>query len=127
MIRDTCKHKIKCTEKWQILYKCKNHINMEFIMQNNIQSKQMMCHPEPGSKFGRPGKKIAIYNLHLILMSCPIKQTRKEYSHLSLTISLRFTKLIDEEAAIFQESRKLIIFLLSVYCMIKYFLNASIN
>ena len=89
MIRDTCKHKIKCTEKWQILYKCKNHINMEFIMQNNIQSKQMMCHPEPGSKFGRPGKKIAIYNLHLILMSCPKKQTRKEYSNLSLTISIK--------------------------------------
>ena len=100
---------------------------MEFIMQNNIQSKQMMCHPGPGSKFGRPGKMIAIYNLYLILISCPIKQTRKEYSHLSLTISLRFTKLINEEAAIFQESRKLIIFLLSIYCMIKYFLNASIN
>ena len=100
---------------------------MEFIMQNNIQSKQMMCHLEPGSKFGQPGKKIAIYNLYLILMSCPIKQTRKEYSHLSLTISLRFTKLIEEEAAIFQESRKLIIFLLSIYCVIKYFLNAYIN
>ena len=22
---------------------------MEFIMQNNIQSEQMMCHPKPGS------------------------------------------------------------------------------
>ena len=92
-------------------------------MQNNIQSKQMMCDPEPGSKFGQPGKKIAIFNLYLI--SCPIKQTRKEYSHLSLTISLRFTELINEEAAIFQESRKLIIFW--IYCMIKYFLNAYIN
>ena len=28
---------------------------MEFMMQNNIQSKQLVCHPEPGSEFGLPG------------------------------------------------------------------------
>ena len=44
-IRDSCKHWIKCTEKWYVwVYKCKNHIIMEFVMQNSIQSKQMMCH-----------------------------------------------------------------------------------
>ena len=40
---------------------------MEFIMQNYIQSKQLVCHPEHGSEYGLPGKRIASYNLYLIL------------------------------------------------------------
>ena len=90
IIRDTCKHKIKCTEKWYILYKCKNHIIMEFIMQNNIQSKQLVCHPESRSEFGLLGKRIASYNLYLILSN-----NIDKYSHLTLTISLRWTDLIN--------------------------------
>ena len=43
-VQPRCKHRIKCKERWYILYKCKNHIIMEFIIQNNIQSKQTMCH-----------------------------------------------------------------------------------